>query len=205
MRGRFHFHAMFRRFRFIWSYFRKQVPWDTNQTPPEVIEFVANYPVGRALDLGCGTGTNVIYLAQRGWETVGVDYVPQAISIAQRKAKSAKIEATFHHGDVTHLEKLPLPTNITYFLDVGCFHTLEEAGQRRYAAECRRLAAPGAYIMLYASFPRIAKSGYRMGVTPEEVANRFAPHFTIDHADYGSDTGGGWKRAWYWLKAGETL
>lgn len=192
---------MWRRFRFIWSYFRKQVPWDTNQTPPEVVEFVAQQAAGRMLDLGCGTGTNVLYMVQRGWEAVGVDYVPQAIATARQKAKASQLQATFHHGDVTHLEKLPLPHNINYFLDVGCFHTLEADGQRRYAAECRRLAAPDAWLMLYASFPRIAKSGYRMGVTPEEVAERFAPHFAIDHADYGADTGGGWKRAWYWLKA----
>lgn len=198
--GVLYFSAMFRRFRFIWSYFRKQVPWDTHQTPPEVVDFIATHPPGKALDLGCGTGTNVIYLAQQGWDVVGVDYVPQAVSTARNKAKAAKVQTTFHHGDVTHLEKLPLPTGFTYFLDVGCFHTLEEEGHRRYATECHRLAAPGAWLMLYASFPRIAKSGYKMGVTPEEVAERFAPHFMIDHADYGDDTGGGWKRAWYWLR-----
>ncbi len=192
---------MLRRLRFIWHYFRKQVPWDTNQTPPEVIDFVANYAPGRVLDLGCGTGTNVIYLAQQGWEAVGVDYVPQAINDARRKASTAKVKADFYQGDVTRLDKLPLTPGFTYFLDVGCFHTLDEEGQRRYAATCAQLAAPGAWLMLYASFPHIGKSGYRLGVTPEQVAERFVPYFTVDHADYGADTGGGWQRAWYWLRA----
>ena len=64
--------------------------WDTNITPPEVvavIEGAAPLPAGRALDLGCGTGTNVIYLAQHGWETIGVDFSPVAIQQARQKAK----------------------------------------------------------------------------------------------------------------------
>jgi len=32
-----------RQVNFTWYYRRKQTPWDTNQTPPEVIEFVAHH------------------------------------------------------------------------------------------------------------------------------------------------------------------
>ena len=40
---------------------------------------------GRALDLGCGTGTNAIWLAQHGWTAVGVDFSALAIESARRK------------------------------------------------------------------------------------------------------------------------
>ena len=45
---------------FQWKYWRGQTPWDTNITPPEVEDFVKTASPGRALDLGCGTGTNAI-------------------------------------------------------------------------------------------------------------------------------------------------
>ena len=41
---------------------------------------------GRALDLGCGTGTTVLWLAQQGWTAVGVDFSSLAIESARRKA-----------------------------------------------------------------------------------------------------------------------
>jgi Methyltransferase domain len=63
--------------------------WDTNITPPEVVAVIegdAAFPPSRALDLGCGPGTNVIYLAQHGWEAIGVDFSPLAIQQARKKA-----------------------------------------------------------------------------------------------------------------------
>src|SRR5881296_1344749 len=50
----------------------RRPPWDTGITPPEVERFVASHAPGRAIDLGCGTGTNAVYLARHGWSAVGV-------------------------------------------------------------------------------------------------------------------------------------
>ena len=47
-------------------------PWDTGITPPELVSFIESSPPGKALDPGCGAGTNAIYMAQKGWEASGV-------------------------------------------------------------------------------------------------------------------------------------
>ena len=72
----------------LW-YFRRP-PWDSGITPPELLEYLESRPAaGRAIDLGCGTGTNVITMARMGWQVTGVDFVPKAIDLAREKARKA--------------------------------------------------------------------------------------------------------------------
>lgn len=107
-------------------YFRKP-PWDTQVSPPELMEFIENNPPGHALDLGCGTGTNVITLAQHGWQVIGVDYVKRAIRRAKFKASQAGVSAEFIVNDVTRLKDVEGVFDLV--LDIGCFHSLE-AGEK---------------------------------------------------------------------------
>ena len=67
---------MFRRIYFNLLYLFTRPPWDTGVSPPELYDFIENHEPGRAIDIGCGTGTNVITLAQAGWQVTGVDFAP---------------------------------------------------------------------------------------------------------------------------------
>src|SRR5215469_8592385 len=89
-------------------------------------------PLGRALDLGCGRGQYTPELARRGWEAVGIDYVPAAIEAAAAKARGVA-GLSYVVGDVTQLPSAHLGT-FDFFLDIGCFQGLG-AEQRRSEAE----------------------------------------------------------------------
>jgi len=132
----------------IW-YFRNP-PWDTNRTPPEVLEFIASHPPGRALDLGCGTGTNVITLARHGWNTIGIDFVPKAIRLARKKAALEGIQADFYVDDVTQLKGDFEAFDLV--LDMGCFHSLDSKSLASYRENLKRLLAPGGSFLLYIFF-----------------------------------------------------
>ena len=72
------------------AYRTGRTPWDTGITPPEVVELVdgpSALPPGRALDLGCGTGTNVRYLAVHGWDVVGVEADVRAFDAARERTE----------------------------------------------------------------------------------------------------------------------
>ena len=88
------------------SYFG-QAPWDTGITPPELYDFIASHPAGTALDIGCGTGTNVITLVNAGWQATGFDFASRAIQIAKRKLKHAGIQANVFTDDATQMKKVP--------------------------------------------------------------------------------------------------
>ncbi len=53
--------------------------WDTRTSPPELLEFINHHVAGKALDLGCGTGTDMPTLVQSGWEVCGMDDIWLAV------------------------------------------------------------------------------------------------------------------------------
>ncbi len=128
-------------------YWRKP-PWDTGISPPELIAFMQNHPPGRALDLGCGTGTNVITLSKAGWEAVGVDFVGKAVRKARQKARQAGIQASFFTDDVTQLNQIE--GRFDLILDMGCFHSLPPNDRPAYIENVERLLAPRGTYLLYA-------------------------------------------------------
>ncbi len=191
----------FKRLRFWWRYLRRNTPWDTNRTPPEIVALAERLPVGTALDLGCGTGTNVIYLARRGWRALGVDFAPNAIAMARRKARRAGVEAfaQFYVADVTRLAWLEASVYapFTFAMDIGCLHALSAEEQRAYVAQLARLTAPEATYALYAHQRRHQSE---FAFTPEYVRALFAPHFALLSAAEGVDSSSGYRSAWYELR-----
>ena len=151
--------------------------WDTGLTPPEVTTAQAafNQP-GRALDLGCGTGTSAIYLAQHGWQVTGIDFSPKAIELACGKARRAGVNLDLHLGDVSHLDFLREPFDL--ILDVGCLHGLDRESRMRYAEHLRRLTHPGSKFLLFGFIRPAFFGSYHL--TPAETRALFEPAFALN-------------------------
>jgi ubiquinone/menaquinone biosynthesis C-methylase UbiE len=140
MRRRIHFN--------LWYLYFIRPPWDSGISPPELLDFIVNHPAGRAIDLGCGTGTNVVALAEHAWDVTGVDFAPLAIRLAKRKVRAADVRASVLVGDVTNLTGISGPFDLA--LDLGCFHGIE--ARTSYLSELMRILAPGGYWLMYAFF-----------------------------------------------------
>lgn len=167
----------------IW-YFRDP-PWDTNQTPPEVLEFIGGKQPGKALDLGCGTGTNVITLAQNNWQAIGVDFIPKAIRIARRKAKRAGVQAKFYIGDVTKLDEIQGQFDLV--LDIGCYHSLDKVSMAAYRDRLAQLLSPGGYYLIYFFF-RKGGSLSGSGATEEDLLP-FSDYLELIKREDGTERG----------------
>ena len=143
------------RLRFVLRYLRRP-SWDSGLVPPELNAYLQSHPPGRAIDLGCGTGTNVAALVQAGWQATGIDFVPRAISLAKQKLKHANLPADLRVGDVTELRDIHGPFDLA--LDIGCFHGVDD--KPAYLRELDRLLVPGGDWLLYGFFkPASAPTG----------------------------------------------
>ena len=138
--------TLLRRFLFQYWYFG-QPPWDTGVSPPELLDFIQNHKPGRAIDIGCGTGTNVITLAKAGWQVTGVDFAPRAIKLARQKARKADVQAEFLIKDATTLQGIHGPFD--FALDLGCFHGIPQDGKEKYLEQLDRILASKSFWLTY--------------------------------------------------------
>jgi SAM-dependent methyltransferase len=178
-------------------------PWDSGVVPPELIETVEGpnaLPPGHALDIGCGSGTNSVYLARHGWSVTGVDFAGSAIARAKEKARLARPlrgSTRFIQADVTRLDTVTLQAPCSLLLDIGCLHSLPQSERLAYAASVASHAASGALFLLYA-WERGAGPTRRLGATPEEIGSLFAGTFAVLRVEQGTERG--MPTAWYWLR-----
>src|SRR6266702_407083 len=129
-------------------------PWDSGVSPPELKELVEGpnkRTPGKALDLGCGTGTNAIYMTQHGWDVTAIDFVPRAIDTAKAKAQAAKVSPRLILGDVTRLDELDVGEGYGLLFDLGCFHAIPQERRDAYASGATKAATSGADFLLWAS------------------------------------------------------
>ncbi len=109
-------------------------------------------PYGPALDLGCGTGTHSLQLAERGWRVIGIDSVSTAVRQARDRAGDGGGEIRFIEGDVTELRREDVG-EVGFFLDVGCFHGLKDAQRAAMGQSVSAVATPDATLLLLAFRP----------------------------------------------------
>ena len=155
-------------------------PWDVGRPQPAFVELVRNGELvrGKVLDVGCGTGENALYIAEKGFSVTGVDLTNRAIVAARLKAVERKLKVDFREGNALSLDfKDGVFNNV---IDSGLFHTFPDADRPVYAREVARvLARRGKYFMLCFSEKEPTNWGGPRRVTKQEIESTFSPMFNI--------------------------
>ena len=122
------------------------LPWDFGQPDPRLVEFVESGAMvpGRALDVGCGTGTDAIWLAERGFDVLGVDISPLAVDQARSRLGASKLPCRFATFDFFADVLTERPFDFVF--DRGCFHLLDKAEERsRFAGRVASALTTGGF------------------------------------------------------------
>lgn len=184
---------------FTERYASQETPWDTGITPPEIVAIIAELPAGKALDLGCGTGTNIKYLMEHGWQADGIDFVQQAIDKARIKLDDFPQEQyAVYCGDVTKLDEMDgLRAPYDLVIDIGCGHGIDKSQNEDYARDIASSLKQGGTFMLYATQPR---EGTTVGWSPEDIQRLFSPYMDLIWQELSTDTSIGVPSGWYRFK-----
>jgi SAM-dependent methyltransferase len=119
-----------------------QPGWDTGIVAPALKQAVESGAIKpcRTVDLGCGSGTNAIYLASQGFDVTGIDVAPTALGIAADKAAKAGVRVRWVLADVLALPELE-PFDLVF--DRGCYHNVRYVDAAGFVASLRQLTHPG--------------------------------------------------------------
>ena len=159
------------------------LPWDTEEPDPNLVAAVERFGIvpGRALDIGCGTGTHAVWLASQGFDVLGVDVAPRAVERAEARAAETSTDGTCRFSTLDFLNDPPQGESFDFVFDRGCFHVFDEPAERaRFAAnvaEC--LATDGQWLSLLGSTEGPPREFGPPRRTAREVADAIEPVLEI--------------------------
>lgn len=158
------------------------LPWDSGIVDRDLQRTLEakDWTPRTVLELGCGSGTNAIYLARRGFTVTAVDFAPTAIEQAVAKARAAGVSVQFLCADVTKLDDLREPFDFVF--DRGCYHSLRRAGQLSgYLKTVERLTQTGSRLLVLAGNPDANEAGGPPRVRAAELCSDFEKTFALQH------------------------
>jgi SAM-dependent methyltransferase len=121
--------------RFQKMYERGYTPWDVGKPDFNLIQTITKTSIKpcKALDIGCGTGDNSLWLCRQGFRVLGIDESEIAIDKARAKALKSDVKCTFIVTDFLtgRIEGAPYG----FAFDRGCFHALRSGKERKAFAE----------------------------------------------------------------------
>src|SRR5690606_16631897 len=131
----------------------------------------------RVLEIGCGTGSTSVWLAQRGFDVTAIDVAPLAVERAQERARAAGVKARFLVADVLNLPDLGPP--FEFFFDRGCYHAVRRDAPDAYAPAVASRLLPGALGLVLTGNAREPHDPGPPVVTEEQIRSELGAAFEI--------------------------
>jgi len=184
------------------AFYRWWAPWDAVGVRDDLRSLLASGRVTpgshpRSIDLGCGTGANVVHLATEGFDSWGVDFSDVALAKARDRNREAGTDAHFVLGDLT-ADRIPgVEGPFDLIVDFGTLDDLSGANHAAMVDTIDRLSGPGSQFLSFCFFgadadlPRFSFTGpSRMAgaVKPGQVEAWFGDRWDIEvWNDYPGD------------------
>ncbi len=122
----------------------EDLPWYRDYTPKFLTEALKQKDApGQALDVGCGTGTYSVLMAQSGYQVTGVDFIQAALDMAKARAVTAGVNIAFQQADVCEYQP---QESFDLILDSGCLHSLGD--KEKYRQNLLSWLRPGGQFVL---------------------------------------------------------
>ena len=182
----------------------QELPWSHEEPTLFLAEICHERKTGKVLDIGCGSGTDSVFMASQGWEVTSLDFMPKALEYTQQRAADAGFSVTAIEADITAWDP---PEQYDLVLDHGLLHNMDPVRYPAYRERIMQAVAPDGDFCLLHWHPLFEGQGNgEIGPTRtsrEDIKAFFAPEFQEryfareEFEDLPSMVGRGMSQAYY--------
>ena len=157
-----------------------EIPWHSDEPDQEFIELIGNKKIKPrfVLDIGCGSGTDAIYLASIGCKVTAIDVSHEAIRIARERAEKARLKVNFIADNFWEFEFHN--KSFDFINDRGCFHHINPHDREKFAMKINDVLKSNGYYYLRCWSDKEEESDqgpYR--ISKDEIKNTFSKFFKV--------------------------
>lgn len=156
-------------------------PWDCGIAESELVTLVEDGTIKPCpvLELGCGTGTDAVYLAKKRFEVTAVESSPIALERARARAEREDALLRLVLGDVFDFTKDSGPFDFIY--DRGFYHSVRQTDLDKFLDMLWRITRPGSmYLVLAGNSGEKTEDGPPR-VSQDEIHNELGRLFEFEH------------------------
>ncbi|REJ79597.1 MAG: class I SAM-dependent methyltransferase [Planctomycetota bacterium] len=157
-----------------------ETPWDSALVSRELRIVLDERPIvpGRAIELGCGTGTNAVFLAQQGFQVTAVDCSAPALEQAAEKAQQAGVSVDWIEADVQHFGDHLQPFDFVF--DRGCYHCCRRTDLPGILTTLANITHPGSLFLCLAGNANEQTEHGPPRVTEQEIRDELGRLFDVE-------------------------
>lgn len=157
--------------------------WTAGTASPELVKLVYEQrikPGERVLEVGCGLGTESIFLAVRGMNVTAMDLSEDAVNTGRNIAEQYGVDINWIAGDLLEDELIEEFDVIT---DQGCFHHMKDEELERYEQKISKYLKKGGLFILRSFSDAMPAGEQPRRVTSDQMSNTFFKDFKLEHLE----------------------
>jgi methyl halide transferase len=157
--------------------------WELGAPAAPLVDFVQRTPPprGRVAVPGCGRGHDARFLAAHGYEVVGYDFSPAAVTAARALARRDGVRVAFEQRDIFTLGREAAHA-FDGVWEYTCFCAIDPARRDEYVRTVADILRPGGWLLACFYPLRAVAAGPPFAVSRAEVRRRFGARFRLEHA-----------------------
>ncbi len=164
----------------------KETPWVTGAVGIVLLKKVISGKIDvglKVLEIGCGVGTESVYLSRQGMDVTAVDFNENALNKAKHLAKFYSTDVDFIHEDFLEIDIESISKNFDLVIDKNCFHHIPVSDRTKYASNVFNILKKNGLFFLRGFSNDIPPSKTGDGpfrLTSDDLINTFKPFFIIN-------------------------